>query len=128
MHFTEHKTWVLVPRPPGVNLVSCKWVFKLKQHPAGSIDKHKARVVARGFTQQHGIDYHNTFSPVVKPATVRLILDLVVSRGWHLRQIDIRNAFLHGFLDEEVYMQQPPVLRTLNDLIMCASYKRQFMG
>ena len=64
-------TWTLVPRPCDVNLVSCKWIFKTKHRPDGSIDKHKARLVARGFTQQHGIDYGDTFSPVVKPATVR---------------------------------------------------------
>ena len=70
-------------------------------------DKHKDHLVARGFTQQYGIDYHDTFSPVVKPVTVRLVLSLAVSRGWCLHQIDVSNAFLHGFLDETVYMQQP---------------------
>ena len=101
-------TWVLVPQPPGVNIVGCKWIFKTKHRPDGSVDKHKARLVARGFTQQQGIDYGDTFSPVVKPATVRLVLSLAVSRGWCLRQIDVSNAFLHGFLAEDVYMQQPP--------------------
>ncbi|KAM3215020.1 hypothetical protein ACQJBY_067149 [Aegilops geniculata] len=81
-------TWVLVPRPPGVNIVGCKWIFKTKHRPDGSVDKHKARLVARGFTQQQGIDYGDTFSPVVKPTTVRLVLSLAVSRGWCLRQID----------------------------------------
>jgi hypothetical protein len=104
----QNNTWRLVPRPSGVNLVSCKWIFKTKHRPDGSIDKHKARLVARGFSQQHGIDYGDTFSPVVKSAMVRLVLSLAVSRGWTLRQIDVSNAFLHGFLTEEVYMQQPP--------------------
>ena len=103
----QNKTWTLVPRPPGVNIISCKWIFKVKTHPDGSLDKRKARLVARGFTQQHGVDFHDTFSPVVKAATVRLILSLAISRQWHLRHVDVSNAFLHGFLNEEVYMQQP---------------------
>jgi hypothetical protein len=98
----------LVPRSPGVNIVGSKWIFKTKHRPYGSIDKHKARLVARGFTQQHGIDYGDTFSPVVKLATVHLVLSLTVSHGWSLRQVDVSNDFLHGFLSEDVYMQQPP--------------------
>ncbi|KAK1631674.1 hypothetical protein QYE76_005989 [Lolium multiflorum] len=105
---TRTGTWKLVPRPPGVNIVGSKWIYKTKHRPDGSIDKHKARLVTRGFTQQHDIDYGDTFSPVVKPATVRLVLSLAVSRGWCLRQVDVSNAFLHGFLNEDVYMQQPP--------------------
>jgi hypothetical protein len=101
----QNNTWTLVPKPHGQNIISCKWVFRVKQHLDGSIDKLKARLVARGFTQQYGIDCHETFSPVVKPATVRLVLSLAVSRGWHTRQIDISNAFLHGFLDDTAYMQ-----------------------
>ena len=92
-------TWVLVPRSPGVNIVSCKWIFKTKHRPDGSVDKHKACLVARRFTQQHGIYYGDKFSLVVKHATVRLVLSLTVSRGWSLRQIDVSNAFLHGFED-----------------------------
>lgn len=103
-----NKTWSLVPWPPNQNVVSCKWVFKVKQKADGSLDKYKARLVARGFTQQYGIDYSETFSPVVKPATVRLVLSLAISKGWDLRQVDISNAFLHGDLSETVYMQQPP--------------------
>ena len=102
------KTWTLVPRPPGTNVVSCKWIFKLKERSDGSLHKYKARLVARGFTQQYGVDYVATFSPVVKAATIRLVLSIAVSRGWSLCHLDVQNAFLHGVLEEEVYMLQQP--------------------
>ena len=88
-------------------MVGCKRVFKLKHNSDGSISKCKARLVAKGFHQQYGIDFEETFT-VIKPPTVRIILYLVVQFDWPLRQLDVSNAFLHGFLREEVYMVQPP--------------------
>ena len=101
-------TWSLVPTHPSMNIVGCIWVFKLKHKPDGSIDRHKACLVAKGFNQLSGIDFDDTFSPVVKPITIHTILALVVSCRWSIKHIDIKNAFLHGFLDKEVYMKQPP--------------------
>ncbi|GJY57619.1 ribonuclease H-like domain-containing protein [Tanacetum coccineum] len=106
--FIDNKTWVLVPRPPNVNIVRSMWLYKHKYNADGSLSRYKARLVKNGRSQQQGIDCDETFSPVVKPATIRTFLILAVSRPWLIHQLDVKNAFLYGHLTETVYMHQPP--------------------
>jgi len=106
--FLKNGTWTLVPPQTSMKIVGCKWVFRTKRKVDGSIDRYKACLVAKGFHQQSGIDYTETYSPVIKPITIRTVLSLVVSFRWPIKQIDVSNAFLHGSLSEKVYMAQPP--------------------
>jgi hypothetical protein len=101
-------TWTLVPPQPSMNIVGCKWVFRIKRRADGSVDRYKAHLVAKSFHQQSRLDYAKTYGPVIKPVTIRTILSLAMSYGWSIKQIDVSNAFLHGFLNETVYMAQPP--------------------
>ncbi|KAL9234053.1 hypothetical protein vseg_008969 [Gypsophila vaccaria] len=107
----KNRTWVLVPRPPNVNVTRCLWLFKHKFKANGDLERYKARLVVNGRSQQVGIDCDETFSPVVKPATIRTVLSLAVSKHWPIHQLDVKNAFLHGHLAETVYMHQPPGFR-----------------
>ncbi|WVZ85642.1 hypothetical protein U9M48_032542, partial [Paspalum notatum var. saurae] len=103
----ENKTWALVPRPSGARVITGKWVFKHKLNADGSLERYKARWVVRGFNQRPGIDFSETFSPVVKPAMIRTVLTLIATHTWPAHQLDVSNAFLHGNLSEQVYCQQP---------------------
>jgi hypothetical protein len=103
----KNTTWHLVARKQGTNIIDCKWVYKIKRRVDGIVDKYKTRLVAKGFKQCYDIDYEDTFSLVVKAATIHVILSVVVTKGWSLSQLDVKNVFLHGVLEEGVYMRQP---------------------
>lgn len=108
IHMIEkNKTWSLVQRPTDKNVVSVKWIYRLKTDANGNVVRHKARLVARGFAQQYGVDYLETFAPVSRHETIRLLLAVAAQRKWKLFQLDVKSAFLNGELEEEIYIEQP---------------------
>ena len=103
----KHETWEVFPCPPNKNIVSCKWVYRVKYNTDGKVTCYKARLIARGFTQVFGIDYTETFAPVTRLETIRMLFTLAVQQDWEVCQIDVKTAYLYGDLDEEIYMEAP---------------------
>ena len=107
-NFERNQVWVLVEPPPACNPIGTKWVFKNKQGDDGLVVRNKARLVAQGFCQKEGIDYEETFAPVARLEAIRIFLAFAASKGFKVFQMDVKSAFLNGFIEEEVYVKQPP--------------------
>ena len=124
----QNKVWDLVELPNGCKRVGCKWVFKTKYDSNGNIERYKARLVAKGYTQKDGIDYKETFSPVSKKDSLRIIMALVAHYDLELHQVDVKTAFLNGNLEEEVFMDQPEGFLVEGKKHMVCTLKKSIYG
>jgi len=104
----KNDTWELTKLPSGVKTIGVKWIFKTKLNEHGEVDKYKARLVAKGYSQQYGVDYAEVFALVARLDTIRVVISLTALNSWMIYQLDVKSAFLHGELDEEVFVDQPP--------------------
>lgn len=118
-----NRTWDVVHTPPHVRPIGCKWIYKIKRLPDDIVERYKARLVAKGFSQIEGADYFKTFSPVVKMSTICVVLALASINRWTLQQLDVSNAFLHGDLSVDVYMEIPPGLHGFSPSQSCKLHK-----
>lgn len=104
----KNDTWELTELPTGGKKIGIKWVYKTKLNEHREVDKYKARLAAKGYTQQHGVDYGEVFAPVARLDTIRLVISLAAQKEWTIYQLDVKSAFMHGELNEEVFIEQPP--------------------
>jgi hypothetical protein len=126
-NFTRDEVWHLVPRP-NQNVVGTKWVFRNKQDEHGVVTRNKARLVAKGYSQVEGLDFGETYAPVARLESIRILLAYATYHGFKLYQMDMKSAFLNGPIKEEVYVEQPPGFEDSEYPIMCINSQRRFMG
>jgi cobalamin biosynthesis protein CobT len=126
-NFTRNEVWHLVPRP-NQNVVGTKWVFRNKQDEHGVVTRNKARLVAKGYSQVEGLDFDETYAPVARLESIRILLAYATYHGFKLYQMDVKSAFLNGPIKEEVYVDQPPGLKIVSTLTMFINSQRRFMG
>jgi len=122
-----NNTWTLVPLPVGRKLVSCKWVFKIKQGTNGEVERYKARLVVRSFTQTYEMDYKETFLPITKCTSIRCFIALATLEDMEIHQMDVKTAFLNGELEEEIYMEQPQgFVHQRGEHLVCRVHKSMY--
>ena len=124
----KNDTWVLIDLPAGAKKIGVKWIYKTKLNEHGEVDKYKARLVAKGYTQQHGVDYTEVFALVATMDTVRMIIALAAQRNWTIYQLDVKSAFLHGELSEEVFVEQPKGYEQKDNLHKVYKLKKALYG
>lgn len=124
----DNNTWIMTSLPPGKRLIGCKWVYKLKTDSEGNIQRYKARLVAKGFTQREGLDYSETFAPVVRYESIRMLLAIAASEDLEISKFDVKTAFLNGDLEEELYMEPPPGLEQQQERGLVCKLQRSLYG
>jgi hypothetical protein len=124
----KNSVWDIVPRAIDKSVVGSRWIYKVKQAVDWSVEKYKARFVARGFSQIEGIDYGETFAPVTRYSSIRSILALSAQMGWRIHQMDVKTAFLNGIIEEEVYIEKPKGFETFDRESHVCRLKRALYG
>ena len=126
--FEKNKVWHLVPRPLNGSVIRTKWVYRNKINEEGQIVRNKARLVAKGYNQEFGIDFEESFAPVVRLEVIRILLAYASSKDFQLQQMDVKSAFLNGYIKEDVYVENLLDLNVLTYLTMCISLIKHYMG
>jgi hypothetical protein len=124
----KNDVWEIVPRPKSKDVVSSKWIFKIKHVTDGSIERYKARFIARGFSQKECIDYEETFAPVSRYTSIRTIISLAAKMKWKLHQMDVKTTFLNDVIEEEVYIKQPQGFEVENRKSHVCKLKKALYG